>query len=86
MNKSKNSKPSYEDLGKMLTNIYDSGYINQNQSYKYSFLKGIATGVGGVIGATVVIGIILGILTRFQEIPLIGPFAQKVQTTIQKSN
>lgn len=85
MSKLTRKKSDDEQLGRMLTNIYESGYINHNQAYKYSFLKGIATGVGGVIGATVVIAIIVWGLSLFQEIPLIGPFAQKVQTTIEQS-
>lgn len=81
---SKKKELSYEELGKMLVSIYESGYINQNQTYKLSFLKGIATGVGGVIGATVVIALVLWGLSLFQEIPLIGPVVQKIQTTIDQ--
>lgn len=81
---SKRKKTTDEQLGRMLTNIYESGYINHNQAYKYSFLKGVATGVGGVIGATVVIALILWGLSLFQEIPLIGPITQKVQTSIEQ--
>ncbi|MDQ5886208.1 MAG: hypothetical protein QG628_605 [Patescibacteria group bacterium] len=83
---SKKKELSYEEIGKMLVNIYESGYINQNQTYKLSFLKGIATGVGGVIGATVVIALLLWGLSLFQEIPLIGPVVQKIQTTIDQGN
>jgi len=82
----KKSKPTYEDLGKMMVNIYESGYINQNQTYKLSFLKGVATGVGGVIGATLVVALLLWGLSLFQEIPLIGPVVEKVQTTIEQAN
>ena len=81
--KKKSQKTNYEELGKMLVNIYESGYINHNQTYKFSFLKGVATGVGGVIGATVVIAILLGILSKFEQVPIIGPFVNKVQNSIE---
>ena len=92
MNKSKldsrkkaDPKTDYENLGKMLTNIYESGYINENQSYKSSFLKGIFGGVGGVLGATVVIGLLIWLLSLFTSIPLLGPLTQRIQNTIQNS-
>jgi uncharacterized protein (DUF697 family) len=81
--KKKSEKATNEELGKMLVNIYETGYINHNQTYKYSFLKGVATGVGGVIGATVVIAILLSILSKFEQVPVIGPFVNKVQNSIE---
>ena len=83
--KQKVPKASYEDLGKMMVNIYESGYITANQSYKSSFLKGVAGGVGGVIGATIVIALIAWILSLFTSIPIIGPLSHDIQNTIKSS-
>ena len=82
-NKSKSKQTDYEQLGRMLENIYESGYIDRNRAYKMSFLKGIAAGFGGVIGATVFVAILLWTLTLFDQIPLVGPFVQNVQDTIE---
>ena len=85
MNKSQKTKnPDYESLGKMLVSIYETGYINANQSYKSSFLKGVASGIGGVLGATLVIGALAWSLSLFKHIPLLGPITDTVKTTIQE--
>lgn len=79
-------KVDYEQLGRMLENIYDSGFIDKNRMYKMSFLKGVAAGFGGVVGATVVVALLLWTLTLFDEVPLVGPFVHNLQGTIEKSH
>jgi hypothetical protein len=79
----KRSDKDYEQLGRMLENIYESGYIDRNQAYKTSFIKGLLSGVGGVLGATILIALLLWILTLFKQVPLVGPFFDRVRTTVQ---
>ena len=81
----KKEKKDFENIGKMLVNIYETGYLNANQSYKNAFLKGIASGVGGVIGATLVVALLIWLLSLFNHLPLIGPFTKDVKSTIQNS-
>lgn len=76
-------KVSYEDLGHMLENIYESGYIDRNQSYKMSFIKGMLSGLGGVIGATIVVGLLLWILSLFSSVPLAKRLVKNIQNTVQ---
>jgi hypothetical protein len=83
----KRQKPSkqqsYEQIGKMIENIYLSGYIDKNQMYKTSFLKGLVTGLGGVLGATIVVGLLLWVLSFFNRVPLIGPITEQIKETVQ---
>lgn len=79
-----NQKLTNEQLGQMLVNIYESGYLDANKSYKMSFLKGLAGGLGGVIGATIVVALLIWVLSLFQEVPLIGPFLDKARTTVEQ--
>ncbi len=83
--KSQKSKtqPDYEQLGRMLENIYDSGFIDKNRAYKMSFMKGVVAGFGGVIGATVVVALLLWLLTFFDQVPLVGPLTEQVQNTVE---
>ncbi len=81
--KSKPPEKSYEELGQMLVNIYESGYINRNQTYKMSFLKGLLSGLGGVIGATLVVALLLWFLSALDEVPFVGPLFENLNDTIE---
>jgi len=81
---SEKTAKDYEQLGRMLASIYENGYIDRNQSYKNSFIKGVLGGLGGVIGATIVVALLLWGLSFFNEIPLVGPFVNNIQHTIQQ--
>lgn len=80
------SKPKpqdYERLGQVLEDIYLTGYADRKKLLKMSFLKGLAAGFGGVIGATIVVALLMWVLARFQQVPLIGRFFDKAENTIQ---
>lgn len=80
-------KPSktvdYERLGRSIEAIYEMNYANRHRMYKMSFFKGVAAGLGGLIGATIVAALLLWVLNFFDELPLIGPFTDKIQDTVQ---
>lgn len=79
-----NKEVSYEQIGRMVENIYQSGYINRNQMYKMSFLKGVMTGFGGVIGATLVVALVLWLLSVLNYTPL-RPVTERIQETVRSS-
>jgi tetrahydromethanopterin S-methyltransferase subunit D len=79
----KKKKVDYEQLGKMMQNIYESGYIDRNQFYKMSFIKGVVTGLGGVVGATIVVAIVLWILSVINYVPLVGPIIEPIRDTLK---
>ena len=84
MPKNKTEK-EYAELGKAVSAIFESGALNRKQLYKTSFVRGVISGVGGVIGATVVIAILLWLLSLFTHVPLIGRFADRIQDTVNTS-
>lgn len=69
----------------MLANIYESGYIDKNQMYKTSFVKGVVTGLGGVVGATIVVALLLWVLSLLNYTPL-RPLTERIQETVQTKN
>ncbi|HSX43680.1 MAG TPA: DUF5665 domain-containing protein [Candidatus Saccharimonadales bacterium] len=76
----------YEQIGRMVANIYESGYIDKGQTYKMSFVKGLLAGLGGVLGATIVVALLLWFLSFFNEVPLIGPVVNSVRHSIESKD
>ncbi len=81
--KNKRTNKEYEELGRRLDNIYLTGYIDRKEMLRMSFLRGMATGLGGVIGATIVVTLLLWALSLFDTVWFIGPIANNVKNTIQ---
>lgn len=79
------SSRDYERLGRMLQSIYETGYTNPAQAYRFSFLKGIAAGFGGVIGATIVVAILAWVLSFFHNVPLLNKLTDNVRSTVEHS-
>lgn len=75
----------YEQLGRMLTNIYETGYIDRNQMYKMSFAKGVLAGLGGVIGATIVVAALLWLLSFLENVPLLDAVVNNIQNTVESA-
>jgi len=74
-----------EQVAKALELLFAAGYVDRKRLYIENFLRGIVFGAGGVIGATVVIGIVAWILSLFDQIPLIGPFIDNFRETIESN-
>jgi uncharacterized protein (DUF697 family) len=69
----------------MLTNLYEMGYTDRKQFYKMTFIKGVLSGVGGVIGATVVVALLLWVLSLFEYVPLLNRISDNVQETVKST-
>lgn len=71
----------YEQLGKMVSEIYESGYLDKSKMLKTSFLKGLVSGFGGVVGATVVVALLLWILSLFSAVPFTDNVKEVIEGT-----
>jgi hypothetical protein len=78
----------YEKLGRAIESTLIDDYIdllgNTRRQIKGAFIRGIFTGLGGVLGATVVVAIVVWILHLLGGIPVVGEFLQGAGNTIQK--
>jgi hypothetical protein len=84
---SKKSGVNYERLGKVVEDALILDYIyvlhsTRRQIYS-SFMRGLFAGLGGVIGATVGVGVLVGLLQLFGGAPVIGHFFQDLGQTIE---
>ena len=84
--KQKQKQTDYEQLGKMLANIYETGYIDRNQTYKMTFVKGVFAGLGGVVGATIVVAILLWVLSLFQTVPVLDRLYNNLNHTVNSQS
>lgn len=82
----KQSDKELVELGRKLQDFYETGYINKKQALYFSFLKGMATGVGAFMGGTLVVAILLGLLSLFTDIPLLGNLIEMIQKALAKSD
>lgn len=78
--------PDYERLGRMLVDVYEFGFINKKRLFFMNLFRGIAVGLGSVIGATIVVALVLWVLSLFDFVPLVGPLQDSIQETVQQDS
>lgn len=78
-------KRNHDEIAKALEILFATDYIDKKKLYLNNFLRGMAFSAGGIIGATIVIGLLIWILSLFDNIPLIGPLFENTRETIQDS-
>lgn len=70
----------YERAGRMFVDIVASSYAKRWRIYYLSIVKGFFGGLGGVIGATVGVALLLYLLSFFDSIPIVDHFISLVET------
>lgn len=82
----KKSNKELLELGQKLQDFYETGYINKKQALAFSFLKGMATGVGAFLGGTLVIALLLGLLSLFTDVPIVGRLIEMLNNALTKAD
>ena len=83
--KNKLTAKDYEKLGKALEDVYLIGYANPKRFLWFGFLRGIVYGLGIFIGGTIVVAIVISLLTQFNDVPVVGPFIDKIIQMVNAS-
>jgi hypothetical protein len=73
------SDKQLQDLGKKLVTLYETGYVDKKQALTWSFLKGLAGGLGAFLGGTIVIALLLWILSAFDQLPFVDAIRDSLQ-------
>jgi uncharacterized membrane protein YfcA len=72
-----------QKLGAMIESMYDAINPDRKSLYRTAFIKGMLSGVGGVIGATIIIALLLWLLSLFAQVPILGHFVESVRRTLE---
>jgi len=79
-------QPDYEKLGRLLFAVGETGTARRSKLYKVAFWKGVWTGLGSAIGATIVVSILLWFFTALGSVPLLGEVVELVRDSIPQVN
>ncbi len=80
--KVQDTKKEQEELGKLLVALSEIGARDKKALYRIAFWKGVWSGLGGVLGATIVVALLLWVFSLLGDIPLLGPIIDMVREKI----
>lgn len=78
-------KDNRAEVRRALEVLFATDYLDKKKLYLENFIRGIFFAAGGVIGATVLIGLLIWVLSVFDQVPLIGPFIDNTKQSIEQS-
>lgn len=87
--KTKLTDKDYQKLGEAIESALVNDYINwlgntRRQMFS-AFVRGVCAGLGTVIGATLVVALLVGILSAIGDaVPVIGPLLEDTSNQIQQ--
>jgi len=67
----------------LLEQLFNDHYKYRWRVYQMNFFRGLFFGLRSVLGATLLVGLALWILSLFTELPFVGNFVEKSQTSIE---
>jgi hypothetical protein len=81
----KRTNAEYQAIGKLLEDTYMANSSTKSKVLWFSFLRGLFYGLGIFIAGTLVVGILIWILGLFDNVPLVGPFIEKIVNNLDSS-
>lgn len=82
--KKSQTRPPQVEVARLAEILFKADYIDKKRLYLHNFIRGAAFGAGSVIGATVIIGLVVWILSLFGTVPFIGPLLENTRNTIEQ--
>ena len=73
------------EFAKQLEGFYEVSYADLKKILTFSFLRGMATGLGVFIGGTLVVALLLWMLSQLGHLPFIGDISKAAKQSIQQS-
>ena len=72
------------EFAKQVEYMYEAVNPNWRKLLTFSFLKGVATGLGVFLGGTIVVGLLLWILSGLGQLPFLENITHSVEQTLDK--
>lgn len=73
------------EFAKQVEYMYEAVNPNWRKLLIFSFLKGLATGLGVFLGGTILVGLLLWILSGLGQIPFLDDLTQSAKDTIERT-
>jgi len=74
------------ELQQLNSHKFIKAYNSISNLLFYQFLKGIAFGLGSVLGATIVVSILVYLLAQIEFLPIIGEWVKLITQEIKNTN
>jgi hypothetical protein len=71
---------------KQLEDFYQASHADLKKVMGFTFLKGVATGLGVFIGGTIAVSLILWMLSLLTVLPFVGDISQSAEQSISNTN
>lgn len=83
--KSKLTDAERIEFAKQIEYFYEASHADIKKVISFSFLKGMATGLGVFLGGTIVVALLLWLLSQLSWLPFVGDISQAAKQSIQQA-
>jgi hypothetical protein len=73
------------EFAKQVEYMYEAANPNWRKLLAFSFLKGMATGLGVFLGGTIVVAVLLWILSGLGQLPFLDRISESATETLEKT-
>ncbi|MEK7152890.1 MAG: DUF5665 domain-containing protein [Patescibacteria group bacterium] len=73
------------EFAKQIETFYESSHADIKKVATFSFLKGLATGLGVFIGGTIIVSLVLWLLSLLTVVPFVGDISKTAEQSIEQA-
>lgn len=85
MSKQKLKQEDAKSALKALEVLFTTDYISRKELYKQNFIRGLFFSAGTIIGAALILGAGVWVLSLFDQVPIIGPAFERIINSIENT-
>ncbi len=85
MAKQKLNKQEAKTAAKALEILFTTEYVSKHELYKQNFIRGLFFSAGTFIGAALILGAGVWVLSLFDQVPIVGPAFERIIQSIEST-